>query len=122
MSNDKHTSTPWRIFEEKHPTKYGETTELRIGTEWIHPQLKQEAPVVTMSTTVAEDGTPLKMVYISPSNAKLIVKAVNMHEGLLSVLDQIANAPIPYNTNEMQIWIDTARKLAFKAIEKSDTE
>lgn len=42
------------------------------------------------------------------ANGKLIADAPN----LLALLEQIANSPEPFNANERQSWIDTARQLA----------
>ncbi len=45
------------------------------------------------------------------ANGILIADAPN----LLAILEQIANSPEPFNANERQSWIDTARKLAYEA-------
>lgn len=37
---------------------------------------------------------------------------------LADTLEQIQNAPVPYNTAEMESWIETARNLAAAALAK----
>jgi hypothetical protein len=59
----KATPGGWKIFKDEHET--------RIGTNWIHGQLKSYAPVVTTTVSVKR-GT---CVYIKDADAEFIAHA-----------------------------------------------
>lgn len=69
-----HTPTPWIVFK-KDGSNY-------IATKGIHPQLKDHAPIVSLS--YAADGV---QVYLSDENAAHIVKCVNNHDDLVEALN-----------------------------------
>jgi len=80
------TTPPYKAYTKTFRTKFGvDVEQTLIGTEYNHPQLKSPAPVVTMSTTVAEDGSILNIVHIGKEDADFIVKSCNTHNQLIDI-------------------------------------
>ena len=93
MSNE-HTPTPWVVGERKLP--YGDGTKFHterwICTEWIHPQLKAQYPIMTVSLGVGLRGeNPYYLSHMEAENAAHIVKCVNAHDALVEALQSIVD-------------------------------
>lgn len=96
-----HTPGPWRVIEREIPWstesgREGAHVERWIYTDWEHPQLKDLAPVVTLSTGIAKAGDPpVRMVSIREHDARLIASApelLGQHEAHLVDLELLLRA------------------------------
>jgi hypothetical protein len=79
----KHTPGPWIVVERKHPYKDGSKAhiERNIYTEWKHPQLKGNYPVVCTSVGIGMDGElPIHFARINEEDARLIAAAPTLLE------------------------------------------
>lgn len=79
---EKATPGPWKVFETEipHYGKSGPHIARNIYTEWKHPQLQSEYPIVCQATGIGatKEGQAVQFTNISPDNASALVAAVNL--------------------------------------------
>jgi hypothetical protein len=95
---EKATEGAWKVYDTPHK----HFTELRIGTEWEHGQLKGPYPVVNQTVTI--EGKIL--VAIRPNDAEFIAHSRTDIPYLLSLLKRCEGSvekELEYVTEEVNI-------------------
>ena len=91
----KHTPGPWIVVERKHPYKDGSKAhiERNIYTEWQHPQLKDNYPVVCTSVGIGMDGEKaIHFAHINAEDARLIAVSPSLLAALIGCVEHMEHS------------------------------
>jgi hypothetical protein len=99
MSETKFTPGGYKVIEHHIEMKAGEKTilvpEYQIVTDWIHGQLKREAPVLGINLFTNAGGKPDKSIWLSKEDAYLFAAAPAMYKKLThltNILESLVNS------------------------------